>query len=72
MSMAAELTLRDGRLHDIAIRPLYINSNAQPAIVSPEEPRFEEIRAYLQDISQQAELATRFKRRDDVIALEQA
>ncbi|MBL8552175.1 MAG: CapA family protein [Hyphomonadaceae bacterium] len=72
MSIAAELVLHEGGLRDVAIRPLYINSSAQPEIMQPEDPRFEQIRAYLEDISAQADLQTRFKQRGDLIALEAA
>lgn len=68
MSMVAKVTLRAGRLHDVALLPVFINPNAQPEIMQPQNERFERIRAYLTEISASADLATRFNRRGDAIS----
>ena len=69
MSIIAKLTLRAGILHDVALLPVFINTNAQPEILPPQDERFERIRAYLTGISASAGLATRFNRRGDEISL---
>jgi poly-gamma-glutamate synthesis protein (capsule biosynthesis protein) len=70
MSMIAQLTIEGGgALRDVSVLPVFINADAQPEIVPPEDARFEQIRAYLSEISEAAELPTRFERRGDAIAL---
>ena len=72
MSMIAKLTLRAGQLLDVALLPVFINSNAQPEITPPDDARFEQIRAYLAEISASAGLASRFARRGDEIVVTSA
>jgi poly-gamma-glutamate capsule biosynthesis protein CapA/YwtB (metallophosphatase superfamily) len=60
MSMAAKLQIGKGGLKRFAILPVYINSQAQPEFVEAHDPRFETIRAYLQEISGSAGFSTRF------------
>jgi poly-gamma-glutamate synthesis protein (capsule biosynthesis protein) len=68
MSIIAKLTLAPGGMLGASILPLYINKAAQPEIMPPGDPRFGQVRAYLQDISGKAGLATRFEARGDEIA----
>jgi len=66
MSMIAKLVAtREGVRPSIL--PLYINSNAQPEIMAPDDERFEMVRAYLEEMSARAGLATRFERAGDEI-----
>jgi poly-gamma-glutamate synthesis protein (capsule biosynthesis protein) len=61
MSMIARLAISPGGEAAFALLPVYINSNAQPEIVEAGDPRFEQIRAYLEETSAAAGLASRFE-----------
>lgn len=68
MSMMAKLKVSKRGLVSTSLMPLFINRNAQPELVSAGDPRFGEIRAYLEEISVKADLPTAFETKgDDII-----
>ncbi len=67
MSMIAKLVMRDGKLAAASILPVYINKQAQPEVLARRDARFEQVQAYLRDISVRAGLTTRFEARGDEI-----
>lgn len=60
MSMMAHLRVGSAGYAGVSLEPVFINRNAQPEFMGPDDPRFEEIRAYLETVSADADLSTRF------------
>lgn len=60
MSLFVEAEFTPGGMTDFALVPIYIEDDAVPRIVPPGDGRFEQIRAYLEAISGEAGLATRY------------
>lgn len=58
MSIAVEATFSADGVSDLRIVPVFIDRDADPAFVPPDDPRFERIRAYLDRIGREAGLAT--------------
>lgn len=56
MSMMLEATFSKGGVSDVRLVPIMIGRDADPKIVPADHPDFERIRAYLQSISDQADL----------------
>jgi poly-gamma-glutamate capsule biosynthesis protein CapA/YwtB (metallophosphatase superfamily) len=52
-------------LEQISVLPCYINDQAQPRLLRPQEPQFDEVADYLTAISQQAQLNLRLRRSED-------
>lgn len=67
MSMALEARLSCQGVGDLRLVPVFIGRDADPHFVPPDDPRFERIRAYLDRISAEAELGTRFVGDGDVL-----
>lgn len=58
----------DGQIR-VGFRPAFVNRQAQPEFLAPSDPRFEQVRAYLADMSRAAGLTTRFEvAGDEVVA----
>lgn len=72
MSYMLEATFgRDG-VSDVRFVPIMIGKDADPKIVMPDDPDFERIRAYLQDISDRAELGSTVAADGDVLRVSPA
>jgi len=59
-------------LGQISVLPCYINDQAQPRLLRPDERRFDEVADYLSSVSQQAQLNLRLRRSEDAWRVEGA
>jgi poly-gamma-glutamate capsule biosynthesis protein CapA/YwtB (metallophosphatase superfamily) len=59
-------------LGEISVLPCYINDQAQPRLLRPDERRFDEVADYLSSVSQQAQLNLRLRRSEDAWLVEGA
>jgi poly-gamma-glutamate synthesis protein (capsule biosynthesis protein) len=59
-------------LKRISVLPCYINDQAQPRLLRPDEPQFEEVADYLKTVSQQANLNLHLRRSEDAWLVEGA
>jgi len=60
-SMIARLTIDGGQLVRIAFTPVDINDASEPETLAPADPRFAAVRDYVEQISREQGLATRFR-----------
>ena len=70
LSMIARLHIADGRIQEAGLLPLYIARDAVPRIVSPQNPRFGEVLAYLRAVTEEAGLNAHYLQRDDRIVVD--
>jgi poly-gamma-glutamate capsule biosynthesis protein CapA/YwtB (metallophosphatase superfamily) len=67
-AMLAQLLVDGGGLREASFRPCYINPNGQPEVLDHADPRFAQVAGYVEQISAEVGLDTRFERRaDDVM-----
>jgi poly-gamma-glutamate capsule biosynthesis protein CapA/YwtB (metallophosphatase superfamily) len=67
MSVMLEAKLGKDGVSDVRFVPIMIGRDADPKIVTPDSSDFERIRAYLQDISERAELGSTISADGDVL-----
>jgi poly-gamma-glutamate synthesis protein (capsule biosynthesis protein) len=60
MTMAAKLRLSRAGLEGVSLLPAWVGPDAQPEFLRADDPRFGEVAAYLEKISRDAGLTTRF------------
>jgi poly-gamma-glutamate synthesis protein (capsule biosynthesis protein) len=65
MTLVARTEIEHGAIRGFSLLPAYVNRNAQPEILTADDPRFGEVKAYLEKISAAAGLNTRFEARGD-------
>lgn len=70
MSMIAKFAVSRRGLERVSLLPLHINRSAQPEVLSAGDARFKEVHTYLQEISTQADLRTRFVAEGDELVPE--
>lgn len=58
-SMIVELKIDGVRIADIALRPAWIDDSSTPHLLAPDDSRFEDVRAYLDHVSDAADLNAR-------------
>jgi poly-gamma-glutamate synthesis protein (capsule biosynthesis protein) len=68
-TVAIKVAVRGGRINSLSVMPAYINSNAQPAFLAPEDPQFNAVRDYLNEISVAAQLNGRFETHEGELLL---
>ena len=67
MSIAVEARLTKKGVEDVRMVPVFIERDANPRFVGPDDPRFEKIRAYLERIGHEAGLETSIDREGDTL-----
>ncbi|MCI5078112.1 CapA family protein [Oricola sp.] len=67
MSFAVEAEIDGDRLVDLALVPVFIERDANPRFVAPDDPRFDRILSYLRTITAQAGFSTDYQADGDVI-----
>ena len=72
MSFALEARLGSGGVEDLALVPVFIERDANPRFVAPEDPRFQRILEYLERITEEAGLNAGYSRDGDVIRAQPA
>jgi hypothetical protein len=71
-SMIVELEIEGAAFVDIAVRPVWIDDSSTPRLLAPDDRRFEEVRAYLEETSRSAGLNARFSISSDRVRIEAA
>jgi len=61
-TLVIRIEIRDGALREVSLLPAYINRQAQARLLDPDEAEFNEVTAYLEQISNTADLNTIFER----------
>ena len=69
-SVIARLRIAEGRIRETALLPLCIDRDAVPHLLSASDARFEQVRCYLQAVTDEAGLNTRFISDADRLILE--
>jgi poly-gamma-glutamate synthesis protein (capsule biosynthesis protein) len=69
MTVVAKLRLSKSGVEQVSLLPAFINRDAQPEILRRDDPRFGEVAAYLETISRDAGLSTRFVAEGDELTL---
>jgi poly-gamma-glutamate capsule biosynthesis protein CapA/YwtB (metallophosphatase superfamily) len=72
MTLMVRTEIEDGAIRSVSLLPTFINGNAQPELLAPDDPRFAEVKAYLEKISAAAGLATRFETQGDALVVSPA
>jgi poly-gamma-glutamate capsule biosynthesis protein CapA/YwtB (metallophosphatase superfamily) len=62
-------TVENGRISRVAIIPCYVNANGQPEPLKATHEKFDQVAAYLADVSARAGFDTKFVREDDEIVV---
>jgi poly-gamma-glutamate synthesis protein (capsule biosynthesis protein) len=70
MSVSVEARLGRTGVNEIAFKPFYINSNAQPEPLESTDDRFGQVVTYMHDCCEAENLNTRFSIREDRVVLE--
>lgn len=70
MSALVKARIRDGHVA-VSIAPVFINHQAQPEVLTADDPRFAQVAAYIEEMSKAADLTTEFEVRGDEIVLTQ-
>ncbi len=60
MTMVLKAVIQDGQVR-VSLLPAYVNTNAQPEIVGAGDPRFDQVKAYLEKITAAAGFGTRYE-----------
>jgi len=71
-SLAVKCIIAGGEIRRLSLLPLFINKQSQPRVLSASEPEFEQVVRYLEAISDDQHLGTRFVRDGDEVVLEVA
>ncbi|MDO6415252.1 CapA family protein [Sphingomonas sp. BIUV-7] len=70
MSMIARLEVAEGRITEAGFLPLWIDRDAVPRVLAPEDPRFGEVIEYMTAVTREADLNGRFRAEGDRVVLE--
>jgi poly-gamma-glutamate capsule biosynthesis protein CapA/YwtB (metallophosphatase superfamily) len=72
MSVIARIEVAEGKVTSAGLLPLWIGRDAVPRILSPDDPRFDEVVGYLRAVGAEAGLNAGFRTVGDHVVLEQA
>ena len=67
MSMVVTARIDRRGVQQVGFMPVYIGRDARPEIVTASDPRFEQVRAYMQKISEREQLAVRYSVEGDQV-----
>lgn len=70
MSMIARLEVRGGRIAEAGFIPLWIDRDAVPRPIAPEDPRFDEVIDYMTAVTGEAGLNACYRRSGDRVVVE--
>ena len=62
-----QVVIEGGKISRVSVRPCYVNTQGQPEPLDAKHPKFEEVYAYLRDISARAGFDTEFEQVGDEI-----
>jgi poly-gamma-glutamate capsule biosynthesis protein CapA/YwtB (metallophosphatase superfamily) len=72
MSMIARLEVREGRIVEAGFLPLWIDRDAVPRVLAPEDRRFGEVIDYMTAVTEEAGLNARYRADGDRVVVEAA
>jgi poly-gamma-glutamate capsule biosynthesis protein CapA/YwtB (metallophosphatase superfamily) len=70
MAIVVRIALKKDAVQRVSVLPAYINRQAQPRLLKPDEPEFNQVLTYMRDMSRAAGLNVRFVPRDRECAIE--
>jgi poly-gamma-glutamate capsule biosynthesis protein CapA/YwtB (metallophosphatase superfamily) len=70
MSMIARLEISDGKVKEAGFLPLWIDRDAVPRLLAPDDPRFAEVVDYMTAVTAEAGLNGRFRTAGDRVIIE--
>jgi poly-gamma-glutamate capsule biosynthesis protein CapA/YwtB (metallophosphatase superfamily) len=59
-AIVVRIALTKGNVQSVSMLPAYINRQAQPRLLKPNEPEFDQVLTYMRDVSREAGLNVRF------------
>ncbi|WP_165356363.1 CapA family protein [Sphingosinicella sp. BN140058] len=65
----ARLVVREGRLAEVRFLPAWIEDDSAPVMLAAADPRFERVRAYLEEVTASEGLSTRFHADGDELVI---
>ena len=65
LTMAARWEVEDGRISKVSFVPAYLPEDCNPYFCPPEDPRFDEIVAYMRKITEAEGLSTQYTLSED-------
>jgi poly-gamma-glutamate synthesis protein (capsule biosynthesis protein) len=68
-TLMVKSVIADKQLQRVSFLPVYINNQAEPEIVDPHDPRFEEILRYMEEITQSQSLNTKYSVEGDEVVV---
>jgi poly-gamma-glutamate synthesis protein (capsule biosynthesis protein) len=69
-SMLVRMDVRDKKIANVSFRPIMINQRAQPEPLSHDDPRFDEVVAYVREITENQNINTRYRVDGDEVVVE--
>lgn len=72
LSMIARLRIADGRIQESGFLPVFIDRDAVPRVMPPDDARFDEVIAYLDAVTREAKLNGRYRKAGDHVVIEAA
>ena len=69
LSMIARLVVRDGHVLESGFLPVYIDRDAVPRVVAPDDPRFHQVLDYMRAVTAEAGLNGRFQAEGAVVRI---
>jgi poly-gamma-glutamate capsule biosynthesis protein CapA/YwtB (metallophosphatase superfamily) len=70
MTIVVRIVLKKDGVERVSMLPTYINRQAQPRLVKPDEPEFNQVLTYMRDVSREAGLNARFVPQDHECVIE--
>ncbi len=68
-TLMVKCIIADRKLRRVSFLPVYINNQAEPEIVDPDNPLFEEIRRYMEEISKNQGLSSQYSAEDGEVVI---
>ena len=69
---AAKLVVRNGKVLEVRFLPAWIEDDSAPVMLTAEDPRFERVRAYLEEVTAAEGLSSRFEADGDTLLIHPA
>jgi len=68
-SIMVKVKIKDNKISEVSYLPIYIDKQAVPEILPASDPRFQEVVDYIDEISRDQNINTKFTQRDDEILI---
>lgn len=68
-TVVAKCIIADGKVQRVSLVPAYVNRQSQPEMLKASDPRFDEVVAYLEEMTQMANLNGTYRREGDEVVI---